>query len=239
MSSTTHILAEVFGSGHDILVMDMETTGLMKDPNTIPLELGAIVVNPVTLEVRAQEAHLIRSERALAWAHHTRVIADRGGKLDVAQKMHVENGLVDDLIRGHAEDGSLIPMDSVEASDHAFRLWIEEVGMEDRPLVGASIGSLDRPMILKWFPEVNGILSHRNVDTSSLLEAIGLFDADWSSELAKRSKALSVQHGLNERHRTVADCLDVLIRLRFLFVESGLAEITKIMRARFNAEREC
>lgn len=190
-----------------IMVTDLETTGLHPD-SCYPLEVGiSIMVNDIdadepTLKQIDSLTLMVCSQETVMWAKDTLLLdqADR----DVAQQMHMDNGLIADLLGARNSDPSIIFLSSFDEADEVLRDWLITRDLNGYPLVGASVGSLDRPFIQHFFPEFNETLSYRNVDTSSLAESIKLFDAQWGESL--RDSAFESIGVTETAHRTLDDC---------------------------------
>lgn len=84
--------------------------------------------------------------------------------------MHHKSGLWNDLYNPNQAKLTRANADN-ELCDF-LRDHIGEDAFGTVPMMGNSIGSLDRPFCLEHFPMFNGALSYRNVDMSSIKEIL-------------------------------------------------------------------
>lgn len=145
------------------VVTDLETTGL--DANLdVPLEIGAKIIDKDG-NVLGEPFH------SLVWEvtddFQRGVSRGRGNKF--VEPMHHKSGLWNDL---YAIDHKKLPEYSRSWVDGELVEWLTEHDIEPGtlPMLGNSIGSLDRPFVLVHFPRFNLGLSYRNIDISSFKE---------------------------------------------------------------------
>ena len=177
-------------------VVDIETTGLEANYD-VPLELGISIIN-VEGDVLAE------SDPWLVWEEGDtfQTGVARGRANEFVRNMHTKSGLWDDLddIK-HSKLG--------EYSRARVDYWASNfVGQFAEPgtlpMMGNSIGSLDRPFALIHFPRLNVALSYRNIDIST----IRLLAAGNNPPLYEAMKAEIDDHfarGGESDHRVMSD----------------------------------
>lgn len=142
------------------LWIDIETTGLNADTD-IPLEVG-LMLTDMYGDNRYSRSWLIQ-EFNDDWAEALR----RGMEHEIVGPMHQRSGLWADL-------SSASLSNTVTRSQASVQMigWLSEHNVErgTLPLFGSSIGSLDRPFVLKHFPEFNEFTHYRNIDISTIKE---------------------------------------------------------------------
>lgn len=145
-------------------VVDLETTGLSANED-VPLEIGVKLIDKEGY-VFSEYEHLIYEEIDEFQRGYR-----RGRENAFVNNMHTQSGLWDDLgdIKHHelkhysrdAVDNALVDFLRNEIGEDAFGTV---------PMLGNSIGSLDRPFCLVHFPMFNGALHYRNIDISTVKE---------------------------------------------------------------------
>lgn len=197
-----------------ILLTDLETTGLSARHDLL-LEAGLVVLDSDTLQLLDHLDVVISSEDTVKWAMAAKVTPPHDRSF--VQNMHIENNLVDDIL----EPGdSIKSVHSTHEADDVMIRWLVQRGLENRPLVGASVGSLDRPFMIEHLPLTNAMMNHRNVDTSSIASAVGLFDQEKGGRL--RDEAF-LHIGVEETaHRVVDDCVHAAKALKWVLTSTGL-----------------
>lgn len=157
----------------ELLWIDMETTGLDAEEDA-PIELGFMLTDTA--------GHRIDSWRSLVWEsnyYYQRAIT-QGQRNEFVGPMHEKSGLwmalmslQRKLTRVQAE---------VEVVD-----WLKSHGIEagTMPIIGNSIGSLDRPFLQHHFPNLNEFLHYRNIDISSLKELCRRWNAPLFAQYKK------------------------------------------------------
>lgn len=141
-------------------VVDLETTGLDAFA-CIPLELGIKLIDKEGF-VLSEAAWLIHEEDT----HWERELA-RGVEDKFVGPMHEKSGLWADLRAARGKTTRT----RAELDDELCE-WLAEAGVPYAkvPMMGNSIGSLDRPFSVLHLPEFNRTLSYRNIDISTLKE---------------------------------------------------------------------
>jgi oligoribonuclease len=141
-------------------VVDLETTGLDAQDN-IPLELGIKIID--------KEGFIFNEASWLIWepSPEWSIEMGRGAAHPIVGPMHQASGLWDDLLEQRGKTTL-----TRRALDLEVCEWLTEnnVRFGTLPMMGNSIGSLDRPFALQHFPKFNTALSYRNVDISTVKE---------------------------------------------------------------------
>ena len=144
------------------VVTDIETTGLdaIRD---VPLEIGFALID--------KDGNVIDSTDCLVWEQTDEFQrgVTRGLRNDFVNDMHVKNGLWAEL---EGLPHSNLAIYSREAVDDYLLKVLQAWGLQkgETPMLGNSIGSLDRPFVIQHFPKVNDWLSYRNIDISTIKE---------------------------------------------------------------------
>lgn len=197
-------------------MLDIETTGL--DPQQdLVLEIGVVPFD-AQLDAHGTFTVLVASREAAVWARRTVAAREAGESLSIAQQMHLDNGLIEDLIHpnrflvtenGHAAPGRVVSTDPAAAG----RLVADALAgfgvPESIPLSGSSVRSLDAPMLAVHAPELIRRFNHRTIDASALTELARFID----SEGFEQMNATLATSG----HRVNGDCLrslDIVRRFR-------------------------
>ncbi|KXO92979.1 Oligoribonuclease (plasmid) [Tsukamurella tyrosinosolvens] len=197
-------------------MLDIETTGLEPKQDLI-LEIGVVPFDE-QLGALGTFTVLVASTDAVAWARATLAARGAGEALTIAQQMHLDNGLIEDLIYPNrfivAPDGSDYPgrVVSTDAADagHVVAEALARFGVpESIPLAGSSVRSLDAPMLAEHAPELFERFNHRTIDASSYSELVRFIDRE-GYEAMSATLATS-------GHRVIGDCLrslDIVRRFR-------------------------
>jgi oligoribonuclease len=185
------------------VVFDFETSGINPLTNRV-LEIGALHINMQTLEVLG---------RFQAVAGIPQVALDALNMDDFVLNMHTENGLFAEVVAKEPEGAFEL--------DLKLAKWFEEIGAGPRDIIlcGNSI-HFDRGFMECWMIQSFKFLSHRVVDTSSILTCY----KEWVSD--KRHTAA---------HRAIADCeasLEVLKWAKPIFQAAG-GSVTGTMAVNF------
>lgn len=143
-------------------VVDLETTGLDANED-IPLEIGVALIN-VDGNILADTEFLIHDETS-EWKEKVA----HGQRHPFVGPMHEKSGLWADLDNrevSHIHWGSRYVVDQYLCDF----LDENEVTVGTVPMLGNSIGSLDRPFCIRHLPMFNQTLSYRNIDMSTIKE---------------------------------------------------------------------
>jgi oligoribonuclease len=179
-----------------ILFIDLETTGLYAEQD-VPLEIAVTLTDKLGAHIASYQT-LIWEDAPIFTGPVSRI---RKVEADFVNKMHTESGLWKDLDEGARE---VLTRWDAEITILAF---LRTHGVEEKtlPIAGLSIGSLDRPFLQTHLPILNGFLSHRNIDISSIREI--------AKRVAPELQA-SMEKALDEKvskiavtHRAADDCL--------------------------------
>ena len=140
--------------------IDLETTGLSARED-VPLEVG--------IKLIGGEGYVYDEFHALVWEEtddFQRAVA-RGKFNQYVNPMHTASGLWMDLENiPHAD----LEVHSRKFVDQEMARWVQSFDLPPLPLLGNSIGSLDRPFVLEHFPMFNEATSYRNIDISTIKE---------------------------------------------------------------------
>lgn len=140
-------------------VTDLETTGLSAAKD-VPLEVGIKLIDKEGF-VFAECSWLVYED------NDEYVEAIRRGKAnEFVGPMHEKSGLWADL------DNPQQAKMTRDAVDNELCDFLTEHGVRfgTVPMMGNSIGSLDRPFCIEHFPMFHGALSYRNIDISTIKE---------------------------------------------------------------------
>lgn len=176
-------------------VTDMETTGL-EAAFDVPLELGIKIIN-VTGEILGESSWLVWEEN-----DEFQTGVSRGRANEFVNNMHTTSGLWDDL--GDIKHSMLGEYSRARVDYFASEFIGEFAELGTLPMMGNSIGSLDRPFALIHFPRLNVALSYRNIDIST----IRLLAAGNNPPLYEAMKAEIDDHfnrGGESDHRVMSD----------------------------------
>jgi oligoribonuclease len=173
-----------------LLFLDCETTGL--DPNSdLLLEVGMVVVETPTFEVKAEESRVFHFDLkpTLTKDHHFK---GPGRDLFIHRKvvdMHKANGLWEACKRSQLVD--------YQKLDELLRQFIVDNGCDGSVLAGAN-PSFDRDFLKKFCPTTARGLHYRNFDTNTFWLLQGFI----TGEDMRREKPAT--------HRAVDDCKDAV-----------------------------
>jgi oligoribonuclease len=184
---------------NDLLWIDLETTGLDAQDD-VPLELG-LAISDEWGQIKCRKTWLIFDEK---FEHWNKKLAEARTKPFIGE-IHTKSGLFD-AIDKYAEQRRGMVWTITDADENAMR-WLVSNNVPGKvlPLCGNSIGSLDRPFVLNWFPKLNEYGSYRNIDVSSFKETCRRVNP----ELFNRLKEVA-DNKENARHR-VQDDIDASI----------------------------
>ncbi|MEN3225347.1 MULTISPECIES: exonuclease domain-containing protein [Mycolicibacterium] len=228
------------GTGN-LAVIDIETTGL--DPrHDLILELGVVIIDNTLREVDHRSV-LLATDSTTAWASRIQqrwnsfimttgaaagsATTRRGDAgLTMAQAMHLDNGLIADLLN---PCGFLAPTDlsnsnrvvspSRRNGAREIRKFLDEHQItQPVPMVGSSVRSLDGPFLERHMPKLFSRFNHRTIDASALLELARFIDPDRHAALTN-AVAPSM-------HRTVSDCRRSLDFIRAFAVQYGIGDLS-------------
>lgn len=141
-------------------VVDIETTGLSAWDD-VPLEIGIQLIDKYGQRHAYWETLVFESTTQYVSA------IERAKKHEIVGPMHEASGLWKDIDPLGYEG---VEITRGEVDDVLSSFVKDFVGDRKIPMMGASIGSLDRPFTLAHFPRLNETLSYRNIDTSTLKE---------------------------------------------------------------------
>lgn len=182
---------------HEMLWIDLETTGLSAQ-NDIPLELGLMLTD--------KDGGNRYSAKWLIWepGHLWAMQMGQGAAHEVVGPMHQASGLWDDLVEHRSKALTRTQV------DQAACRWLEEHDVKPftLPMAGSSIGSLDRPFVIKHFPDLHKMFHYRNIDISTVKELCKMHNPEVYSKL---DAAISKQ----ENHRVLDDIRDTIDEYRF------------------------
>ena len=143
----------------------------------------------------------------------------------MAQAMHLDNGLIADLLN---PCGFLVPTDLTDSNRvvsagrrrgaREIRKFLDEHRItQPVPMVGSSVRSLDGPFLERHMPKLYSRFNHRTIDASALLELTRFIDPDRHTELTDAVAPSG--------HRTVSDCRRSLEFIRAFAVQYGIGDI--------------
>lgn len=142
-------------------VVDLETTGLSASLD-VPLEVGISLID--------KEGFSFASASWLVWESDAEFLAGvtRGRENKFVEPMHTKSGLWADL-----ENPQQAKMTRSNVDEELCEFLTDNgARFGTVPMMGNSIGSLDRPFCLEHFPMFNEALSYRNIDMSSIKEIL-------------------------------------------------------------------
>lgn len=210
------------GDTRRLAVIDIETTGLNRDTGLL-LEVGIAIIDQTLREVDSR-CVLMATPAALEWADYTFRHRGNPDDLDIAQRMHLDNGLVENLLFPRQ---SWWPDDraAVEASASCYAIadtrlstLFHKYGIDSVPMVGSSVRSLDAPFLDKYMPKLFRHFNHRTIDASALLELARFIDPAGYGDIA----AAAGRAG----HRTIGDCRRSLGTIRDFASRYGIGAIS-------------
>ena len=140
-------------------VVDLETTGLSASED-VPLEVGIKLID--------KEGFSFAEYQALIWedAEDFQAGISRGRGNEFVEPMHHKSGLWADLYNPNQAKLTRANADNEMCdflTEHGVRFGTV-------PMMGNSIGSLDRPFCIEHFPMFHCALSYRNIDVSTIKE---------------------------------------------------------------------
>ena len=139
---------------------DFETTGL-DAINNIPLEVGIKIID--------KEGFIFAEKDWLIWESHSDWTIEMGlaASREFVGEMHDKSGLWDDILENRGKTTFTRAAADIDICEF---LTNNGVRYGSVPMLGNSIGSLDRPFALQHFPEFNKHLHYRNIDISTIKE---------------------------------------------------------------------
>lgn len=202
-------------NGTHLAVIDLETTGLDPHAGHI-LEIGVVIVDAELCEVDAF-AVLVASDEARIWA---RAVWRRGPGPDLgpAEQMHLDNGLIDELLDAPlgARSGVISEVaTTVSEAAAAIVAALDRNGIDEPiPMVGSSVRALDAPFLEVHAPQLAARFSHRTIDASALTEFARFVDPDGATAVMASIPGSG--------HRTLGDCRRSLLILRAFAQHYGI-----------------
>lgn len=172
--------------GNTLIWLDLETTGLEPDRETI-LEIGLVATRLPTFEILGAWNEVIAAPLSRLDRMHPKVV-----------EMHKTSGLWAEVLKSEAT------LDDAEAGAlQFFRKYNGQTIDWQSPLAGANPG-FDRGFLKKHMPKLNTAFHYRNFDvrTVTLLQ-------EWLTEYRS-----SAGCGPNAAHRSIQDCRDAIAAMR-------------------------
>ncbi len=185
--------------------IDLETTGLDADRDR-PLEIGAVLTD--------RYLRYVDTFHALIWEDVASYQESVTHAVDFVKDMHTKNGLFKDLDDPHTHKLTRLEV------DRAILQWLHAHGVEKEtlPMAGSSIGSLDRPFVLKHFTMLNSFLHYRNIDISSIKELCRMWRPDLLDALHDEQPSDA------KWHRVLEDCEGSISEYKF-YIQTGFIQI--------------
>lgn len=185
------------------LWIDIETTGL--DPEfDVPLELGLAVTDRWGMPCGDNwKFSAIVNDRTEAFE----AAVKRGRDNDIVGQMHKDSGLWVSLMGGA----------SILEVEKSAKVWLEgwSVPLHDLRMAGSSVGQLDRPFTIAYFPGVADYFHpYRVIDVSSIKECCRDLNPRVYDGLEQGAQK-------RELHRVIPDMEDTILEYRF-YVENFL-----------------
>jgi len=131
-----------------LLWLDMETTGLEIKDGHYPLEIGCVVAKNFTESVEEYSS-------VIKWDAQKTYFQC----IDWCKKAHTENALLYEVENGKPLE--IVEQELIDLVQRNFKKGEEVV------IAGNSIGSFDRPYLVKWFPNFEKKLHYRMLDVTS------------------------------------------------------------------------
>jgi len=164
-----------------IAVLDLETTGSEVEKDEI-IEVGIVFKSWPDWETLLTVSEVVMpSDTAFV----------RMMKKDVVRKMHLENGLIDDIVAGgvsvaQAEDNIL------DALNVMLEPRVKNVAemFEHIPLSGSGVSHFDRPFLKKYMPNLSARFTYWHLDVGSTRRMYDLAGVPGASDDAKTHRAL-------------------------------------------------
>jgi oligoribonuclease (3'-5' exoribonuclease) len=205
-----------------LAVIDIETTGLNPDTDLI-LEIGVVIVDSALREV-AHRAVLVATPAALRWALAVaRSRGSDGAALTLVERMHLDNGLIHDLLVDRhppsSDPDALSRTDSYSDAAAIITGALDDFGVNvPVPMVGSSVRSLDAPFLQRHTPELAARFTHRTIDASALTEFARFIDPKGQDAILS---AIA-----EPDHRTIGDCRRSLQILRTFAEHYGIGPVS-------------
>lgn len=179
----------------NLLFLDFESTGLMSDDATVPLEAAGIVTDGNLDVLAIMDSQLVEAS--------AESLAAMG---DFVREMHTKTGLLKRLEECggrslEAVEDSLLELvgnhfptkgDEVPYSSHGYRGIV---------LAGNSVAGLDLPLMHKFFPRVAKLCDHRVYDVSSLGEEMRRRDPAYFAAMPPKTSDHTALHDIRESLR--------------------------------------
>lgn len=190
--------------------VDTETSGLIDftvTPNEYPLllELGVVAYDQELNKVDSQ-VWVIQTAENYAWALNAQYTHE---ERNFVENMHMKSGLVHDLI----EPTALGATRTFAEMESEFTEFMQRNNVVGSPFMGASVASLDLPVIRHYAPQVMKNFSHRVVDTSSIREMYRVLSPEVSTALEARITEEIGRIRSESVHRTISDVDDCAVAL--------------------------
>lgn len=187
-----------------MLWIDLETTGL--DPEfDVPLEIGLTLTDQWG-DIGPTFKTLVFEDDA-----HWHAAEQRGRALPIVNDMHTKNNLWSDLDE--------FDVATCAEAEEAICHWLQaqQVEFGKLPMCGSSIGSLDRPFVQTYFPNLNKAFSYRNIDISSVKEICRRVNPELAARIREEEEKRSGRD--NKAHRVLED-IEASIFEYTLYVEN-------------------
>lgn len=174
--------------------VDIETTGLDAIVD-VPLEFGIMLTD--------KDGNIGPWFSWLIWEtnKHYANATDRATQDEIVGPMHTKSGLWEELVKR-------IDVFTRDQADSMIVSWLDDNGAGKLPLCGSSIGSLDRPFILRHFPKLNERLHYRNIDNSSIKELCKMHNPRVYQKISEYTTK-------RETHRVMEDIEDSISEYRY------------------------
>ena len=177
--------------------LDIETTGLGEDRHDYILEIG--------IAHYSRNLKLVEGFRCLVGdASASMLLADEIMNGTLVGQMHADSGLADDYF---SDEGVLL----LGQAESMLIDFANTVGVDNtEPMCGSSI-HFDRRFLIRDMPKFNGLFSYRNIDVSSLREALRKDDPELAAELEARLNP-------SKKHRVLEDIQDSVNLYKEIYV---------------------
>lgn len=209
--------------------LDFETTGLNvvggPEATDVPLEIGVAFFDQELNVLYARQALIAATEDWDTVPHTEHIEQVQGMCNPHAMNMHEETGLWQDYIKATYGGALLTSSELDEELARAMSDYGVDIGT---PLLGSTV-SFDREILRTKFPLSFTMLSHRNVDASSIIEysmrTLGVGFSDISDFTTEEAEYMCEQVGNSAmiQHRALYDVLVSAATWRW--VRDGLAEV--------------
>lgn len=168
----------------NILWLDFETTGLMSDPDTVPLEVAAIITDGNLNELASFDSTVIDA-KGDSFAHALSTMGE------FVRNMHSKTGLLDRIADGQAQPLAEVDRNlaSLAAPYFPAKGEILEDGTKYRGMViGGNSVKFDFDVIEKFFPATRANMDYRVIDISGVGELVRRWNRPaWEAMPAKAS----------------------------------------------------